>query len=123
MWAFFTFITTIKKGENVEALMAIKGWIGASIPAAIGSLLSLYVSKDKTAAMKRGELFFVFLSGIALAHYLGGAAIEYSKIDPHGIISDAIKLTIGLLGMATITNVMTQLPLAIEGLRKKWTGQ
>ena len=107
----------------MEALVAIKGWIGASIPAAIGSLLSLYVSKEKTAAMKRWELFFVFLSGIALAHYLGGAAIAYSKINEHGIIADAIKLTIGLLGMATITNIFAQLPLAIEGLRKKWTGQ
>lgn len=106
----------------MEALLALKSWIGASIPAAIGSLLSLYVSKDRTAHMKRWELFFVFISGIALAHYLGGAAIEYSNIDPHGLISDAIKLTIGLLGMATITNVFAQLPLAIEGLRKKWTG-
>jgi len=105
----------------MEALIALKGWIGATIPAAIGSLLSLYVSKEKTAAMKRWELFFVFISGIALAHYLGGAAIEYSKIDPHGLIADAIKLTIGLLGMATITNIMTQIPLAVEGLRKKWT--
>lgn len=106
----------------MEALIALKGWIGATIPAAIGSLLSIYVSKEKTAAMKRWELFFVFCSGIALAHYLGGAAIEYSKIDAHGIIADAVKLTIGLLGMATITNVFAQLPLAIEGLRKKWTG-
>jgi NO-binding membrane sensor protein with MHYT domain len=106
----------------VEALLAIKGWIGAAIPAAIGSLLSLYVSKDKTANMKRWELFLVFCFGIALAHYLGGAAIEYSKIDTHSITSDAIKLTIGLLGMATITNIFAQLPLAIEGLRKKWTG-
>lgn len=106
----------------MEALLAIKGWLGAAIPAAIGSLLSMYVSKEKTAAMKRWELFFVFCMGIALAHYLGGAAIEYSKIDPHGIMSDAVKLTIGLLGMATITNIFAQLPLAIEGLRKKWTG-
>lgn len=107
----------------MEALIAIKGWLGATIPAAIGSLLSLYVSKEKTAAMKRSELFLVFCFGIALAHYIGGAAIEYSKIDAHGIIADAIKLTVGLLGMATLTNVMAQLPLAIEGLRKKWTGQ
>lgn len=92
------------------------------IPAAIGSLLSLYVSKEKTAAMQRWELFAVFMFGISLAHYLGGAAIEYSNIPPHGLISDAIKLTIGLLGMAVLTNVMTQLPYAVEALRKKWIG-
>jgi len=106
----------------VEALLAIKGWIGAAIPAAIGSLLSLYVSKDKTANMKRWELFLVFCFGIALAHYLGGAAIEYSKIDPHSLTADSIKITVATFGMAIITNVFTQLPLAIEGLRKKWTG-
>lgn len=107
----------------MEGFIAFKSWLGATVPAAIGSLLALYVGREKTAAMKRSELFFVFISGIALAHYLGGAAIEYSSIDPHSITSDAIKLTIGLLGMATITNVSAQLPLAIEGLRKKWTGQ
>lgn len=106
----------------MEFLIALKGWIGASIPAAIGSLLSLYVGREKTANMKRWELFLVFCFGIALAHYLGGAAIEYSVINPHSLTADAIKLTIGLLGMATITNIFAQLPLAIEGLRKKWTG-
>ena len=107
----------------MEALLAFKAWIGATIPAAIGSALSLYVSKDKTQTMSRVELVSVFMFGIALAHYLGGAAIEYSKLDPHGLIADAIKLTVGLLGMATLTNVMAQLPLAIAGLRKKWTGE
>lgn len=107
----------------MEGFIAFKAWLGATIPAAIGSLLALYVGREKTSAMKRSELFFVFISGIALAHYLGGAAIEYSKIDPHSLIADSIKLTIGLLGMATITNVSAQIPLAIEGLRKKWTGQ
>ena len=108
----------------MEALIAkLTGWIGAAIPAAIGSALSLYVSKDKTALMTRVELFVVFMFGIALAHYLGGAAIEYSNIKTDSIIADAIKLTVGLLGMSTLTNVMAQLPLAIAGLRKKWTGE
>lgn len=107
----------------MESLIALKAWLSATIPAAIGSALSLYVSKDKTSAMGKIEIFCVFLFGVALAHYLGGAAIEYSKLDAHGLIADAIKLTVGLLGMATLTNVMIQLPLAVEGLRKKWTGQ
>ena len=107
----------------MEALLAIKAWIGATIPAAIGSALSIYVSKEKTATMTKLELFCVFMFGIALAHYLGGAAIEYSRIDAHGLIADAIKLTVGLLGMATLTNVMIQLPLAIAALRKKWIGE
>lgn len=107
----------------MEMLIALKAWLGATIPSAIGSLLSLYVSKEKTAKMKRVELFAVFIFGVALAHYLGGAAIEYSALNPHSITADAIKLTIGLLGMAILTNVMDQLPLAIAGLRKKWIGE
>lgn len=107
----------------MEALIALKAWIGASIPAAIGSALSIYVSKEKTSSMTKFELLCVFMFGIALAHYLGGAAIEYSKIDAHGLIADAIKLTVGLLGMATLTNIMIQLPLAIAAMRKKWIGE
>jgi len=108
----------------MEALLAkLSGWIGATLPAAIGSALSLYVSKEKTALMTRFELFIVFLFGIALAHYLGGAAIEYSNIKPNSIIADAIKLTVGLMGMATLTNIMAQLPLAIAAVRKKWLGE
>lgn len=106
----------------MEALLAIKGWLISTIPAVIGSLLSLYVSKEKTASMKTWEVYFVFVTGISLAHYLGGAAIEYSHIDPHSFVADAIKLTVATLGMGTITNIFAQLPLAIEGLRKKWTG-
>lgn len=107
----------------MEALIALKAWLGATIPAAIGSALSLYVSKEKTASMSKLELMCVFMFGIALAHYLGGAAIEYSQLNEHGLIADAIKLTVGVLGMATLTNIMTQLPLAVEALRKKWIGE
>ena len=94
----------------------------AHIPAAIGSALSLYVSREKTATMRNVELFFVFFAGILLAHYVGGAAIEYSNISQSSMIADTIKLTIGLIGMAFITNLVIQIPLAIESARKKWLG-
>ena len=107
----------------MELLIAFKTWIGGFIPAAIGSALSLYVSKDSSKSMGRFELFCVFLFGILIAHYLGGAAIEYSKIDHVSITADAIKLTIGLIGMAAITNLMIQIPLAFTAARKKWLGE
>lgn len=107
----------------MEAILGkLTAWIGAIIPAAIGSLLSIYVSKEKTSKMEKWELFAIFMFGISLAHFLGGAAIEYSDLNAHSFIADAVKLTIGLLGMATLTNVMTQLPFAVEALRKKWIG-
>ena len=108
----------------MEAIMAkITALLSGIIPAAIGSALSLYVGKDKNKAMGRVELFIVFLFGIFLAHYIGGFAIEYSDIDHASISADAIKLTTGLIGMAVVTNLMVQIPLAFEAARKKWLGE
>lgn len=108
----------------MEVLFAkFSGWISATIPAAIGSLLSIFMNRDKAENMKKWELAAIFCFGIALAHYLGGAAVEYYHIDPHGLISDGIKFTIGLLGMASLASIMVQIPLAVEGLRKKFIGE
>lgn len=107
----------------MEFIVAIKTWASSSIPAAIGSLLALYVGREKNAKMTRIELFAVFIFGVALAHYLGGAAIEYTKIDHISLTADAIKLTVGLLGMAVLTNIFDQVPIAITALRKKWMGE
>lgn len=97
-------------------------WFWTVIPAAIGSALSLYLGKEKTALMSRIELVLVFIFGISIAHYLGGAAIEYSSINKVSIIADAIKFTVGLIGMATLTNVLTQIPLAVTAIRRKYLG-
>lgn len=108
----------------MEALLAkLSSLAGGIIPAAIGSALSLYVGKEKNKALGRCELFLVFLFGIFLAHYLGGFAIEYSNIKHDSISADAIKLTTGLIGMAVVTNLMVQIPLAFEAARKKWLGE
>lgn len=108
----------------MEALIAkFTALISGIIPAAIGSALSLYVGKEKNIALGRVELFCVFLFGIFLAHYIGGAAIEYSDINHESISADAIKLTTGLIGMAVVTNLMTQIPLAFAAARKKWLGE
>lgn len=107
----------------MEGFFAKAGaWLWTVIPAAIGSALSLYLGKEKTALMTRIELLAVFAFGIAIAHYLGGAAIEYSNINKLTIIADAIKFTVGLIGMATLTNVLTQIPLAVTALRRKYLG-
>lgn len=108
----------------MEGFFAKAGaWLWTVIPAAIGSALSLYLGKEKTALMTRIELLAVFAFGISIAHYLGGAAIEYSNINKLTIIADAIKFTVGLIGMATLTNVLVQIPLAVTAIRKKWLGE
>jgi hypothetical protein len=107
----------------MEYIVTIKAWVSGIIPAAIGSLLSLFMSKEKAASMRKWELLAVFCFGVSLAHYLGGGVIEYNKIDPHGLVSDAIKFTIGMLGMASLASIMAQIPLIVEGLRKKFIGE
>ncbi len=103
-------------------LAKMGAWFWTIVPAAIGSALSLYLGKDKTSTMQKWELVLVFCFGIAIAHYLGGAAIEWSNINKLSIIADAIKFTTGLIGMATLTNVLTQIPKAVDALRRKYIG-
>lgn len=106
----------------MESLIVVKGWISAHIPAVIGSGISLLVSKEKTKAMRKIELFLVFFSGILISYYLGGWVIEYFSIPLISPTADAIKFTIGLIGMAVVANVTIQIPLILEAIRKKWLG-
>lgn len=104
----------------MEAFFAkVSAWFWTIVPAAIGSALSLYLGKDKTSLMSRVELLIVFIFGISIAHYLGGAAIEYSAITV-SILQDAVKFTVGLVGMATLSHILVQIPLVVTSLRKKY---
>lgn len=107
----------------MEVFIAIKAWIGALFPAAVGSALSIYLGKEKSLMMSRIELFGVFFFGVIIAHYMGGAAIEYSHIPPQSMSADAIKFTTGLIGMATVASALIQVPLALVAFRKKWLGE
>lgn len=107
----------------MEALLALKSWMISTLPAAIGSAISLYIGKDKTSKMRKAEVLCVFVFGVALAHYFGGATIEYNNIDPNTLTADSIKVSIAVVGMGVLTNIMIQLPIAVEALRKKWIGE
>jgi K+-sensing histidine kinase KdpD len=100
-------------------LAKLSAWFWTIVPAAIGSALSLYLGKEKTALMTKLELLLVFLFGISIAHFLGGAAIAYLAVTV-SIISDAIKFTVGLVGMAILSHVLEQSPLVVTALRKKY---
>jgi len=106
----------------MEGILAkFSAWFWSIIPAAIGSALSLYFGKDKTLLMSRIELSMVFIFGISIAHYLGGAAVAYWAVQT-SIIADAIKFTTGLIGMAALSHVLIQVPLVVTALRKKYFG-
>lgn len=105
----------------METILAkIGAWFGAIFPAALGSALALFINKAQK--LSKLDLILTFIFGINMAHILGGAAIEHWHIDPRSFIASAIQFTIGLMGMATLAQVMLQLPLVISGLRKKYIG-
>jgi hypothetical protein len=107
----------------MEALITkFMAWLGALLPAAIGSALSVYLDREKTRDMSKWEILAVFLFGISLAHYMGGAAIEYWHLNPMTYVADAIKLTIGFIGMATLSQTLIQMPELVAALRKRWIG-
>jgi ABC-type Fe3+-siderophore transport system permease subunit len=107
---------------ETSLLAKFGAWFWTLLPAAVGSALSLFVGKEKTQAMKKTELVLTFLFGIAIAHWLGGATIEIFSLQKTPIIADAIKFTAGLIGMATLTNLLSQIPKIVDTLRKKYIG-
>lgn len=106
----------------MELLVAIKLWFISMFPAASGSALSIYLGRSKYVAMSKLERFAIFFFGILIAHYLGGGAIEYSNINPLSMTSDAIKFTVGIIGMAVVASAIINIPIAIDLLIKKYLG-
>jgi len=108
----------------MEIVLA-KVWefLNAVIPAAIGSALAIYINKEKNSTLRKIEIFAVWAFGIAVAHYLGGATIIYAGIDAHGIFADAVKFTVGLLGMVTLTVLIAQVPDILKAIRVKFLGE
>lgn len=106
----------------MESLLVIKGWVLTHVPAFLGAGISLLVNKDKIKGMSNIEIYGIFFTGIILAHYIGGAIIEYYKIDPYSLTSDAITVTISAIGWSLLTVLISQLPAMFEAIRKKWFG-
>lgn len=96
--------------------------IGALFAGAFGSLMALYFNRAQVKDMGNIERVFIFLCGVGIAHFLGGAAIEWWKIDPLSFIADALKFTIGLFGMSGLAQAFIQVPKAVDILRKKYIG-
>lgn len=103
--------------------LAIKltGWLGAIFPAALGSALAIYM--DKANKLTKLEIVCTWVFGANIAYILGGAAIEYWSIVPNSLIACSIQFTVGLMGMATLAQIMLQLPLIVSALRKKFIGE
>lgn len=96
--------------------------ISSLASAAIGSALSIYLQREKAEKMGKVEIALVFIFGVSIAHYLGGAAIEYWTVNPLSLVADAIKFTIGLFGMGMLSQAMIQIPDIVKAARKRFIG-
>ena len=109
--------------ENIadsEFWKGVGALLWSLVPAAFGSLISLKFAPDDSSPMQR---MVTFLIGVGLAYFIGGAVIEYFGISLQSFTADAIKLTIGLFGMSTATQIMTQLPEFLAAVRRKFIGE
>jgi hypothetical protein len=106
-------------------LTKIMAFMNALLPPAVGSAVSIYIGREKALLMSKLELFIVFVLGICIAHYMGGATARYFDIDieKNSLIVDAIKLTIGIYGMAIFTEFMAHLKKIINHYVDKVTKQ
>lgn len=86
-------------------------WFTTLVPAIVGAAISLKLA-DETASY--GKRLLSFVGGVALAHYLGGAAIDYFDVDKASMLDDSIILTSGIFGMATVTELNKQVPEIIK---------
>lgn len=93
------------------------------IAGAIGSVYAMYLNRANVERMSNLEKAFVFIIGVAIAHYVGGALVEYLSIKQDGIYADGVKFTVGLFGMRIIAEVNKQIVEWIIAFRKKVLGE
>ena len=88
-------------------------------PAAFGSALSIFTSKDEFTRTKK---VVTFIFGISVAHFIGYGLVEYFKIAEKSPTASAIVFTVGFVGMNGLQIILINLPDWIKNLGQKWTG-
>jgi hypothetical protein len=91
-------------------ISSLSGWFSSIF----GSALALYFSRSKVAEMKKWEIFFVFIAGILIGHWIGGAIASHFSIAPSDIISDGVKLAMALTGMGFLAKLHEKAPELLE---------
>ena len=97
-------------------LAAIKG-LASLIPEAAGSAVALRLN---TIPLKPIDRMFSFACGVALAHYVGGAAADYLSLSD--IQADASKVVVGIFGLNFSASITAQIPDVVQSLKKRIFG-
>ena len=103
--------------EPITFIGATLKGIFSLIPDAIGSAVAL---KLNTVPMRPLERIFSFGCGVALAHYIGGAAAEW--FDLQEILQDASKVIVGVFGLNLAASINKQIPSIVKGLIARFVG-
>lgn len=107
----------------IKAFEALKGHLDIIF----GSGLSLYFNRDKLEALNFVKKVLILFAGIGVGHFIGGAIVEISGVDPLSFKANAIKVLTAIYGMGSLAQINSHVPEQIEksitALRKKWFGE
>ena len=92
--------------------------LGALLPGAVGSAIALLFNTADASSIDR---LIAFASGVALAHYGGGALAHWYGVD--GVLAEALRVAVGLWGLAIVANVMAEIPALIAAARRRIIGE
>lgn len=95
--------------------LAIKSWLFG----AFGSALGMFFSRKNVERFKTWEIFFIFISGVFIAHVVGGAIVEHFNVKVGSLIADSIKMTVGMSGMGVLARLHEIAPSLVDKWLKK----
>ena len=98
-------------------------WLYNIFPLILGSAISVFVGRKKMAELSKQDIWLTFIFGIGIAWLFGGVMLNYFDVDKKSDEARAIYGAIAFIGMAILTEVQIQVPLAITAMRKKWLGE
>lgn len=102
----------------VAALMPkVLTFATAMLPALLGSILGMRIYPERTW---KAHVTAIFAAG-CLSYYGVGGIADYFNWKP-GLFLELCKFVIGLYGFTIVLTLSVQIPLAIAGLRAKYTG-
>jgi len=100
-----------------EPVIPVLAFLKTLIPGAAGAAVSLWF---KPASLSPLSLLWYLLCGGCVAHYIGGAIVEWRALD--GLIADAVKFVTGVHGLGLLVVINAQLPSFVASIRKRFVG-
>lgn len=95
----------------------ITAFLATLAPAIFGALISLRFIPADIGAINR---LVSYLSGVAIANYMGGGIAAY--FHQSGMVATSIIFSFGVFGLTIVSHLWVEIPKAIAVARVKWLG-